>query len=525
MTARPAPRAAVAASTLVLLALPAWAMGDALGSFALKMDDFVYVAESRTWPATVENLLAPHNAHVVPLFRLLTFGLVAASGGLAGLPISLPIASYTALAAAMLAVGHLVARETRSASRGLAAMAVLGLSTVIEPAVVWYSAGQALWSGLAVVLMLIALGAWRDTGRPVWLALGAVLALAAAAIWSGGFVAGPAGAAYLGAVDRRRCRLAAIVPMAASLLYAVPALTIARAEIAAVQDPNHRRVGPAERLARGALHTAQAIPETLVLANLGIDAETTPIQGLALSAALAGAWAWSRGGVRPSPLEAAGAAMAIVGFGLAYTFRATYGFASLRTLGWYQTIPQLGAVLFASGWAAGLRAGTELENRRATPRSLIAVAGLAAVLIVVHGPRALRLFLDDLPPPSGSERQRFPVPSLQRSRGRYLAGERLARQRRFLARMDLAGGLAAGAGFSQEGVRRALGPRVGPGMPDKLPGFDAASLLPVPRSAAGATGRDDPARIGAILDAAMAIEPDPRPPWLATDDPWPPAPP
>ncbi len=70
------------------------------------------VAGSRTWQRTVSNLFVPHNAHVVPAWRILTWALVACSGNLERLPTVLAIASYSILVAVMLMTGRLVARET-----------------------------------------------------------------------------------------------------------------------------------------------------------------------------------------------------------------------------------------------------------------------------------------------------------------------------------------------------------------------------------------------------------------------------
>jgi hypothetical protein len=499
---RRAPKSLLLILAAILLTLPAWIMGDALEAFWLKLDDFVYIAEARTMSVTLENLFTPHNAHVVPLFRLLTHSLLRLSGGLSSLPGALGLASYSALAMAQLGVGLLVARETRSPARGLVAMAILGLSTVIEPPVIWYSAGQSLWAGVTALAALLAAQSFRSSGGARSLILATSLAIAAPAVWSGGYVAGPAAAVYLLSDGRPRCRKAAVVLLVAALAYAGIAVAIAGPQMFAVQDIHHRSIGLPERFARGAIHTSQAIPEILVLANLGIDATTTPVQGLVLTLGLAAAWFALKRGAQPSPLEAAGATVVILGFGMAYSFRATFGFDSLRGLGWYQTIPQIGAVLFITGWPP--RAG-DRPPVDATMREVAEVVSLAIALTLLHLPRAQRVFLAELPPLSEHERSKYPLPSLQRLRGRYLAEERASRQRRFLRRIDRASQLAVEVGVSGDAVRRALGRRIGPGMPEKLAEFDAASLLtPPPVQRADL----DPSRLRVLFDEAMTIEPD-----------------
>ena len=110
----------------------------------------------------------------------------------------------------MLAVRHLVARGTRSQAAGLMAMVLLGLSTVMESQVVWYSAGQAL-CGTAIVATLIAIESWLEKGKAWRLVLAVADSIAAPGIWMGGLVAGPAAAAYLWFADRRGSRRAALV--------------------------------------------------------------------------------------------------------------------------------------------------------------------------------------------------------------------------------------------------------------------------------------------------------------------------
>src|SRR5271170_5408900 len=51
-----------------------------LSLYKLFSDDVAYVASSRTWDRTVSNLFVPHNTHIVPSWRLVTWGLVASAG-------------------------------------------------------------------------------------------------------------------------------------------------------------------------------------------------------------------------------------------------------------------------------------------------------------------------------------------------------------------------------------------------------------------------------------------------------------
>src|SRR5437764_12683347 len=111
---------------LALCAAPLWLWGVPLGWHFLKLDDFVYLARSRTSAALGRHLATPHNAHVVPLFLLETHLLARLAGSLAAVPSVLGMACYATLVLAMAATGHLVAWETGRPARALAAMAAVG---------------------------------------------------------------------------------------------------------------------------------------------------------------------------------------------------------------------------------------------------------------------------------------------------------------------------------------------------------------------------------------------------------------
>ena len=257
------------------------------------------------------------------------------------------------------------------------------------------------------------------------------------------------------------------------------------------------------RVPAGLNHTAQAIPEFLVLNNLGLDASTTDVQGWALTLLLCSGWyisrlrdrehntrgievrggsGWNRvrGMIPPvHPLEAAGGVLILLGFGMSYTARGQYTFDNLRALGWYHAIPQLGAVCVWAGWWGG-GPPHPLPRRLdpPTPGELALVVGLATVLYLLQWPRANRVIfeydgLSAVIRASAEDR-----PSRPSSRADLIA--RAEDQRRALARLDRFEEIARSRGIGRSALRKALGRVLVPGMDDRLTDVDSLDLLAIP---------------------------------------------
>ncbi len=250
---------------------------DAIGIYRLWSDDVAYVAGSRTWERTVSNLFVPHNAHVVPAWRILTWALVACAGNLERLPTVLAIASYSILVAVMLMTGRLVARETGRTILGLVSMALVGTTSLMVTPAMWYSAGQPLWAALGILATLWYAQSYRRSGRWPALVLAALTAPIAGWFWTVGHMAGPAAAVYLWVDGRRRCRLAAAVPLAATILAVALSIGLgARRMDGKMVSLEGRTIREAVNPLQGFLNTLQAIPGNLILGNLGLTAQTTP---------------------------------------------------------------------------------------------------------------------------------------------------------------------------------------------------------------------------------------------------------
>ena len=327
--------------------------------------------------------------------------------------------------------------------------------------------------------------------------------MVAGGFWTIGHAAGPVAAAYLWADGTPRARKAALVPFLASVLAAgcFFGMGARRIEVDVRFSGGDRDKAMSPR--RGAMHTLQSISETLVLGNLGVAAETTPLQATVLTLGLAASWAWTlRRGGRPSPMECAGGVMVGLGYFVSWTFRGYYEWVNLRgVVPWYDTIPHLGAVLFAAGWW-GRSWNPSGQRRTLTIGGSIGVLAAILAMVAIHQPRADRLFLRELPRMTEAEARVFPVEPLQLARARMYA-EILGRwHREHLYRLDRAELEARRRGIGRDLIRRAFGRVDAPGLPEV---YDAAAMLDLP-----AKGRStDVEAARAALGPLFQVKPPP----------------
>jgi hypothetical protein len=529
-----------------------------LGFYRLFSDDVAYVAGSRTWERTASNLFVPHNTHIVPVWRLVTWGLVAGAGSLERLPEVLAIASYSILVAVMLLTGRLVARETGRVGLGLAAMVLVGTTSLMVSPAAWFSAGQPLWAGFGILATLGSAQSYRRSGRwPALLAAG-LWAPLAGWIWTIGHLAGPVAAVSLWIDGRRRCRRAAAILLAATALAVALSLALAARPMDSRVSFHGRTIRDAIRPLQGILSTAQAIPENLVLGNLGLTVETTPIQGVVLTLALillwvGRRWRWPRRrptgraaeaagvdaaaapGLAFNPLECAGAALVLGSYLVEWSFRGYLEYHNLRTLNlraivpWYDLIPQLGAVLFAAGWWSGPRRAGGPPAPRAKParlsrRDALGLGVLALVLVVLNRPRVDALVRNSAPALLPSERELFMTDRLQTLRASALLVNQADWQRQYLRRLDRAEPVARRLRIGRDAIRAAFGHLWVPGAiggyppPGQFELYDVAGLLDIPDRGRALDLTTVRAALGPFLDP----EKEPRPDWIGSKEPWPP---
>lgn len=503
---------------LLLCAAPGWLFfdptayipRDPVKIYRLRNDDFPYLSSSRTLSRTAQNLFVPHNTHIVPAWRVLTWSLSAAAGRLSRAPDVLAWSSYSILVAVMLLTGRLVARETGEADLGLVAMTVVGTNTLMLSPAMWYSAGQTLWAGIGILATLWYLQGWRKVGGVRRLVLAGLSACLAGWFWTVGHFAGPIGAIYLWADGRRRCRKAAVVPLASSVLAFAVGMGLGAGKIDSTISFHGRTTREAIEPVQGVLHTLQAIPENTVLGTLGLTGETTQSQGVALSLAIAAAWLWSRRvGWRFNPLELTGVALLLASYLLEWTVRGYLPFSSLRGIvPWYDAIPQIGAVLFAIGWWTGAKPkGIPPTVAPATRQGGLAAIALAVGLIILNHPKVEAQWRASVPNLTAAHSMRFEIEWLENVRASAMANDRAAWQRRHLAKLDQAEAICRRLDIGRDILQQIFGRLDAPDLP---PVYDAIDLLNIP-----AHGSETNAKtIVRALAPYVFMEPEPRPPIL-----------
>jgi hypothetical protein len=526
--------------------------------YTLFSDDVAYVSASRTLPRAFSNLFVPHNTHIVPAWRVLTWALVTAAGSFERLPEVLAVASYSILVAVMLLVGRLAARESGQAMLGLVAMVLVGTTSLMLAPAAWYSAGQPLWAGFGVLATLWYAQSYRRKGQTAALALACASAPLAGWFWTIGHLAGPVAAVYLWVDGRRRCRLAASAPLAASVLAVALSLAIGGRNIDGTVSFHGRSARNAVSPISGLLHTGQAIPENLVFGNLGLTVHTTPAQGALLSLGLIVFWSsrwWlyrflprrddlsahpsraASGRPRaPGPLECAGLALVLGSYGIEWAFRGYMEYQYLRTVSlrfvvpWYDAIPQIGAVLFGVGWWAATRpegaVSVGTAGKSLTLAGILAVATLALLLIALNRPRVDAAVRNSVPPLLASERvsKLFVLPRHQTLRANLILLGRAQWQRAHLRRLDRCEEAARRLGLGRETIRAAF---VHPWIPATFVAlsptqydlYDAVAMLDLPERGRPA----DRATVRGALAEFLAEDAEPRPFWLAPKEQWPPA--
>jgi hypothetical protein len=377
------------------------------------------------------------------------------------------------------------------------------------PPATWYAAGQTLWAGLGILATLVYLQSWRRRGGSVRLALAALSAIVAGWFWTIGYLAGPVGAIFLCSSGSRRCRRAAVVPLAAGAIALIVALVMGGRMIDARQSLHGLGLRQAIDPLRGLLHTAQAIPEYLIVGGLGLSTETNPLQGAIVCVFVALLWIWSRrDGWRFNRLECSGAALMFGSYFIEWTVRGYAPFRLLRVIvPWYHVIPQIGAVLFVFGWLSGPLSPNRADlaaPARLTWGGMLGVTLLTISLVVLNRPRVEALWessvlrtIWEITPERTSNRKGMPT--------RKVALNHAEWQRKHLVKLEQAEATARRLGIGRDAIHRVFGRLdVPPNLPMLCDGLDLLDLAP-------AGPETDADRIRRALGQYLRVSPEPQP--------------
>jgi hypothetical protein len=148
---------------------------------------------------------------------------------------------------------------------------------------------------------------------------------------------------------------------------------------------------------------------------------------------------------------------------------------------------------------------------------------LVVALVALNAPKVETLVKNSMPALLPSEQKRFPIARLQLIRASAVLQQQAQWQRSALRRLDQAEKLARRMGLGRDALHAAFGHPWVPGTVSHLSPplydlYDAVGLLDLP----GRGRPGDPAAIRAALGAYFIQEKEPRPGWIAPQEPWPP---
>ncbi len=372
----------------------------------LSQDDFQILAQSWTWPKTVDGLWTPNNEHAMPLGRLLTFAVVQMADRPTALPVVGVLTGVIGLLIGMVLTYVFVHRELGRAFYGLTALILFGVTSVYQQSVYWFAASFSVYALDALLLALLAAQSYRQTGRGHWLIACGLCCMLAPCWFASGVLAGPLFSLYLlpreDSVPARMKQpwhtLIALDPLIGTLAFLAVILPLTAG---AIQHLEHYRVqnitaAEAFRPLTGAWYTVRSVVDNLALGVFGVTGVTVgPFAAPPLFLALIAAGVWW---ARRSPhrrLALLGAGLIFSSYLLIYSGRAMWNYdeVGMFTPSWsrYHLQPQLGLVLLICG---GLPAwerrwfGPDASGGL-TARQTRALAWVLGLCFLIQAPRGL----------------------------------------------------------------------------------------------------------------------------------------
>ena len=340
-------------------------------------DDLDFLVQSRDLETLVAFLWAPHNEHLVPIWRLLTWAVYSAAT-VQYLSIAFNLVSIAGWAAVVVLLDRIAASQrVRPPFRQLG-VALFAVSSVYAVSVAWYSGSQTM---LALAALLASTWLLLKPSR-LRLALAAGGGFVAVSIIATGALAVLILPIFAWRGKTRRPWLAPALVVTGVALYAVLYLTLIRDTVA--QGPHAPAIDPAG-LTVAARNFISSFFDVLILGSLG---QIGPHPGVALwskaiiAAALVGGLSYVA--VRSKEqrkLIASGLIMIVGAWALIYTFRSWVPYDASVLWGRYHVFPLAGLAL-AGGAALQWMFGERLPRRPLW--NVASVAGAAALLLLIH---------------------------------------------------------------------------------------------------------------------------------------------
>lgn len=398
---------AVCLATLALHAIPT-------AHPFLVQDDGHYLLRSAQWGSVWANFWVPANEHAMPLGRVSSRLLIQAAGRPTLIPYAAGLHGVVAMLACLFLVYLFVRRELGHPFHGLAAITILGVTSVYQQAVTWFSASFAILALDCLLLGLLAAQRWRQTGRARHLVLCALWCAVSPAFFASGILAGPLCCLYLlpwpwsgvrGLVSGVRSQRSGgepllrralwLTPMIGTALFLTISLPLTAPAILYLEHYGEKNAVSSFDPRVGLLATGRSVVENLALGMAGIGGiDLSPaavVAGWVVLSVAGALWWWSATDRR---LLLLGLGFIFGSYLLTYSARAEWiqGGAAMNQPAWsrYHLYPHLGLTLFLAGglprWQRWLNLSPDgMLSRRQTSLLL----GLVLVLFVIQVPRVL----------------------------------------------------------------------------------------------------------------------------------------
>ena len=350
----------------------------------LFFDDFELVRDSLTWPSTFHNLLIPHNEHMSPVLRLVTFVFLKMAG-LGHVALVCSLFSIGALCGNVALLFRLLRMEGLKEGPALAGAAVFGITSVYFEAVEWYSASYVSLAVLFILAGFLAINAAvAQKSWGLWVIVN-ILALLAESSFSSGILAGALFPIYawLATSSEKTGRLNAVMrTLPGTMVYLALYLVFARPHMEHLTHYGGKSAFQALSIWPALANTSRALLDVTLLGNVGrlghsIGAHLPDILAAALTLGLIG-WAVIAT-LRGRRLTALALWFLTLNLILVYAFRNFFPYSETIFWGRYHIFSQIGLAILVAGGLDRIKPMQGIQGLR-----LAAAGGVFLFLLRIH---------------------------------------------------------------------------------------------------------------------------------------------